>query len=488
MKRLTCEMCGSTDLIKQDGVFVCQTCGCKYSIEEAKKMMVEGTVEVTGTVKVDNSAAIENYLDMARNAIDASNNKEADEYCNKIIEMDTSNWEAWFIKGKAVGWQSTLGNIRIGETINAFSKALENCPEDKKEKLGKDCKFELEHLQLALLSTRVNNFKTHPNDVDVNGLKNDVNTILTTTMNFLFKSNIVVDALGNVNYARVINNGICDAWAIVHKDYKGDEGYPTDYEFTRFIQEGDCLIEALKLALVLCGDENSDKDLNELKIQIYDNLIHINTAIKDGQSYEVNFAGGWKHYDRSKSLTNEAKAIRQRQNDEWRSQISQIRTEGEKAVQKVEQEKREAAQKAEEERRAAAKKKIDEYWACHAEEKERLEGQKSELQEQQQQLNTQLEELLNARDSVPSIEARDQKQKTMSELREQLKSLGFFKGKEKKALQARIDELGHEMERLTRSIEEEKAPIQKRIDEIVDGLKMLDNQICSLTIELTKER
>lgn len=55
MKRLTCEMCGSTDLIKQDGVFVCQSCGCKYSVEEAKKMMVEGTVEVTGTVKIDDS-------------------------------------------------------------------------------------------------------------------------------------------------------------------------------------------------------------------------------------------------------------------------------------------------------------------------------------------------------------------------------------------------------------------------------------------------
>ena len=39
MKQLTCEMCGSTDIIKQDGVFVCQTCGCKYSVEEAKKMM-----------------------------------------------------------------------------------------------------------------------------------------------------------------------------------------------------------------------------------------------------------------------------------------------------------------------------------------------------------------------------------------------------------------------------------------------------------------
>ena len=38
MKQLTCEMCGSTDLMKQDGVFVCQSCGMKYSVEEAKSI------------------------------------------------------------------------------------------------------------------------------------------------------------------------------------------------------------------------------------------------------------------------------------------------------------------------------------------------------------------------------------------------------------------------------------------------------------------
>lgn len=58
MKQLTCEMCGSTDLIKDGGVFVCQTCGCKYSVEEARKMMIEGTVDVRGTVQVDNSANV----------------------------------------------------------------------------------------------------------------------------------------------------------------------------------------------------------------------------------------------------------------------------------------------------------------------------------------------------------------------------------------------------------------------------------------------
>lgn len=41
MKKIVCEMCESTDFIKEDGLFVCQGCGCKYSMEEAKKMMKE---------------------------------------------------------------------------------------------------------------------------------------------------------------------------------------------------------------------------------------------------------------------------------------------------------------------------------------------------------------------------------------------------------------------------------------------------------------
>ena len=72
MKQLTCEMCGSTDLLKQDGVFVCQTCGLKYSVEEAKKMMIEGTVDIQGTVKVDNSALIAKHLVNAHRALGRS--------------------------------------------------------------------------------------------------------------------------------------------------------------------------------------------------------------------------------------------------------------------------------------------------------------------------------------------------------------------------------------------------------------------------------
>lgn len=97
MKRLACEMCGSTDLIKQDGVFVCQSCGCKYSVEEAKKMMIEGTVDVSGsTVKVDTSDELANLYQIARRARDDNNSENAARYYDMILVKDPSSWEAAF--------------------------------------------------------------------------------------------------------------------------------------------------------------------------------------------------------------------------------------------------------------------------------------------------------------------------------------------------------------------------------------------------------
>lgn len=41
MKKLQCELCGSVDIIKVDNdVFQCQSCGCKYTSEQAKALML----------------------------------------------------------------------------------------------------------------------------------------------------------------------------------------------------------------------------------------------------------------------------------------------------------------------------------------------------------------------------------------------------------------------------------------------------------------
>ena len=82
MKQLTCEMCGSTDLLKQDNVFVCQTCGTKYSVEEAKKMMIEGTVNI------DNSTRIQNNIKNAIRAMASGELYSCHTLCDKVLEMD----------------------------------------------------------------------------------------------------------------------------------------------------------------------------------------------------------------------------------------------------------------------------------------------------------------------------------------------------------------------------------------------------------------
>ena len=92
MKQLTCEMCGSTNLLKQDGVFVCQDCGTKYSVEEARKMMVE----VEGTVRIDNSNQLKNLYELARRAKDSDNWEDAQNYYGQLVQQDPSSWEAYF--------------------------------------------------------------------------------------------------------------------------------------------------------------------------------------------------------------------------------------------------------------------------------------------------------------------------------------------------------------------------------------------------------
>lgn len=121
MKALQCEMCGSQDLVKDGGVFVCQSCGTKYTVEEAKKMMIEGTVDVKGTVKVDTSDELKNLYEIARRAKDDHNDENALKYYDMIMIKDPNSWEANFY---VVYYQSMT--CTIAQIANAAFK-LEHC-------------------------------------------------------------------------------------------------------------------------------------------------------------------------------------------------------------------------------------------------------------------------------------------------------------------------------------------------------------------------
>lgn len=115
MKAMICEMCQSNELVKQDGMYVCQYCGTKYSVEEARKLFVEGIV------KIDHSDEVQKLYEVARRAKKDNNSINAQKYYDMILVKDPSSWEANFY---TVYYQSM--NCKIAEVGMAAMRML-NC-------------------------------------------------------------------------------------------------------------------------------------------------------------------------------------------------------------------------------------------------------------------------------------------------------------------------------------------------------------------------
>lgn len=465
VKRLTCKRCGSIDFLKKRDIFICRACGCRYSLEEVEKMMFGVKGKIVGITKASGASLTENYLQMARKAFDAGDYREADRFCDKVITMDNRCWEAWFIKGGAVGRQSTFGQNRIPEVIDAFSKALRRCPEEALEHLKEECKEELKVLQSVQLSKRIRYFKRHPYEEKVCGLRGDVNLIAIKTANFFRKAGISVDAWENAEYARIISREAEDAWQVVYKNYTS-RGYPTDVDLMRLCIGGEYLLEALKLALFLCGEKDEDEGINELKIQIYKNMICMQKRITGGRSYQMGFYMGYPHYIPGCSLIKEEKAARREMIDAWREKVFYFQTEG-----------RRKAKEAGERRRR-------EYWETHREEKVRLESELERLLSEKKSIESQIAELEKKKDAVPTKERRRAAERKIDLLIDEKQALGLFRADEKEVVQKQINEAKAEFDKAVKlintqknQIEQDILPLRDRCAEIMAKISQVDAKI-----------
>lgn len=125
MRKLVCELCGSNDFTKDDqGLFVCDYCRTKYTPEQAKSMVVEGTV------RVDRSGEASSLLSLAGNAVSCGNMREALDYSNRALEIDAESATAWYLKGTAVAQMSTREHLRLREMQQAYALAI-HCASDE---------------------------------------------------------------------------------------------------------------------------------------------------------------------------------------------------------------------------------------------------------------------------------------------------------------------------------------------------------------------
>lgn len=159
---------------------------------------------------------------------------------------------------------------------------------------------------------------------------------------------------------------------------------------------------------------------------------------------------------------------------------------------------------------AEQKRRNEKYWAEHTDEKQRLDAERASLinenkslQEQVITFNkkiTSLKDMCNG--AVPSQMEKDKILNEISALRKEYTHLGLFKGKQKKALQNKIDELNlkiSDLDSLIKAEEIEKEKQQKscsdKIKEIEEHLKpvkdrttAIGKRIVEINAELTKNR
>lgn len=126
---MICEMCGSHDLVKQDGLYVCQHCGAKYTVEEARKLL--------GTVKIDKTEENKNLLILARRAREEGNSENAEKYYGMLLQADPNNWEAAFFQVYYRAMQCKVGEIgyyadAVGRSIVTVATLIDKANQAEK--------------------------------------------------------------------------------------------------------------------------------------------------------------------------------------------------------------------------------------------------------------------------------------------------------------------------------------------------------------------
>ena len=289
MKKLVCELCGESDFIKEGEFFVCQVCGAKYTVAEARKLFVDadedgniisstpknkttaksqapeeeqfaedpvlapkavpttvrkvvvqqksptndpsavrkivssvaGTAQTRVVVKkpvikrvvvksttpkpvatpvveqpapvVEKKVAtpkpiemtkvvgekaqmIQNLFILAQTAYDSENYIDAEQYANRIIEIEATNSDAWLMKGNCAGKNQT-GNFRLVESINCWNTCLQNASKQEYEDYAFTVRTNCIDIAIDYIMKNIQDFRKQPSEASINNIKEKIDYV-----------------------------------------------------------------------------------------------------------------------------------------------------------------------------------------------------------------------------------------------------------------------------------------------------------------------
>ena len=387
---------------------------------------------------------MENYLQLAVNAKASGNNAQCEEYCNKVIELDSSNVVAWTLKGSSAGWQSSLNNIRVDEMLLSFGKAIQYSPDSTvTQKIREQAEKEFRDVWLAVFSLQCQRFEKWTDEEESNAFSSLHISLLNTVKTFLIYIGVNCDWQSIAQAAAVqVEKAAANAEQKVKSDYENsNDGRPTDFAFSQLIEKmGYCHTVHIEAASLGEGDLANT-------ILCYYNAILNDRYCLGAKSYKKVWNGNYFEWRISKMLSEDTASF-------LRSRISEI-----------ERKKEVESRKYREENEKAQKARIEAYWQEHLEEKNKLISEEEELNKQKNVLSR---ELVNTDIDTEIVQHKKEKEL----LQTKRNSLGLFKFIEKKELDALIEEKEKYISKL---LESRKGPIEARIREINTRLGQIHN-------------
>lgn len=129
MKTLTCKMCGSTYLIKEDDMYLCKSCGTKYSIADIEGENMPKNIKIDPEI-LKQEAERQEELKRLRKLV-----KDDPTLYERIFELDRGDWEAYYyhytVKFKFIYKSDDIDWYYLSQTFDRLKKRVSSDSEIK---------------------------------------------------------------------------------------------------------------------------------------------------------------------------------------------------------------------------------------------------------------------------------------------------------------------------------------------------------------------
>lgn len=415
------------------------------------------SADVAKVLSDTDALLVRSYISLAEVSLTADNNVDAENYIDKVIEKDPTNSRAWFLKGKAAVWQTNRLRNRIKEGFDAWSNAMQYADETEKTALSAQIKDETADVLPCLLSLYCENFQNHPGTDEARSLLLQPSFILTDARTLEKKTGIdICTPAFRTQMARKLNNCVVAVSDEADKEFGTEKSEMTKSAWEQHTQISDDCMKLLERAYDLSAEDG-------LCLQICKNAVLIENNTRNSCCYTY-YDG---YYVKDYTFTEEALALRSDTIQKWTDRKALHDADSKK--QHHDQVLATCAVKRSQLRRAAA---YEQYWVDHADDKTTLEEERTRITAEQ----TDIKEKINTGFFLK--EANDLNDEIVAARIAQEK-LGFFKMREKRELESKIENLQKQHEVASAKCLETERGFIDRNKEIDARLKAIEDELAA---------